>query len=47
MKKQEFLRQITLDQQQYSFYDITLLEKKGIDQKHIDQILKQLHNEED
>ena len=35
MKKQEFLQQITIDQKQYSFYDINILEKKGITVSHL------------
>ena len=35
MKKQEFLQQITIDQKHYSFYDINILEKKGITVSHL------------
>ncbi len=30
MKKQKFLRQITIGPKQYSYYDINLLDKKGV-----------------
>lgn len=53
MKKQEFLKQITIDQKQYCFYDINILEKKGISVSHlpfsirilVENILRHLHGE--
>jgi aconitate hydratase len=53
MKKQEFLQQVTIDQKQYCFYDINMLEKKGIPVSRlpfsirilVENLLRHLHGE--
>jgi len=53
MKKQEFVKQITIDQKQYCFYDINMLEKKGIPVSRlpfsirvlVENLLRHLHEE--
>lgn len=53
MKNQQFVKQITIDQKQYCFYDINMLEKKGIPVSRlpfsirilVENLLRHLHRE--